>query len=630
MKNFFSSIGRGIRSAASSVYNTTNSVGRTIRNAFSGGRGQTASVLQGRLLPNTPYSAPSRQIFSGSSPNMTRPSNQTPTPTGANYQPAPAPVSFFSGFGGGASRGSGGGGSYAPSSNYDSNSYSSLGTSDFSIPSAPSSTTVSAGTIGSGTPTGNLSSTPGTSRYANSYQGVVNGLNTSSGLNVNAGINPQTGEPALDKTTDNKKPTKTPEQTYQENIQDQLEQLRNPDIAGANRRAENESQILQAQQNMNNSQAQINGVTSKMNTDLLNYRAAVSREGGTLGGFGGIEAEITREATIKLLPLQAQLSADQGNYQAAREHMNTLFSIYSKEAQNSADTFNKGVEARVSILSTNEKQRLVEISDQKQYEVDTWKTMGKRQSDYVMKLYESGNRVGATLLANVRPPSNTNASPNEKALATANYERDMNNILAEHGSSIGLADRQEQQARINKANAEQEERKGQYSPKQLTAISKLNQDVSKNSTYSKTTSMRSFGDNVIGALSLATGVGDIAAINQFQKVVDEGAVTRDQDVKLIQASQSLLNTLKTKIKKLEKGDQLSPQLRDQMRELVELVYDKQVEALLKDPFISAKKKEAELNGFDIQDTILGELNTFSNQASAPTPEVEALRNKYSY
>lgn len=154
---------------------------------------------------------------------------------------------------------------------------------------------------------------------------------------------------------------------------------------------------------------------------------------------------------------------------------------------------------------------------------------------------------------------------------------------------------------------------GGYSEDQLKAITKINQDVSKNSTYSKTTSMRNYADNVIASLSLGSGVGDIAAINQFQKVIDEGAVTRDQDVKLIQDSQSLVNTLKTKVKKLEKGEQLSPELRKQMREAVEKMYTKQVEALKKDPYISAKTKEAELYGITALDTILGELGGFTEE-----------------
>lgn len=156
-----------------------------------------------------------------------------------------------------------------------------------------------------------------------------------------------------------------------------------------------------------------------------------------------------------------------------------------------------------------------------------------------------------------------------------------------------------------------------YTENQLKVITKINQDVSKNATYAKTTSMRGFADNVVASLQMGNGVGDIAAINQFQKVIDEGAVTRDQDVKLISSAQSLVNSLKTKIKKLEKGDQLSPEQRTQMRTLVEDLYKSQIKALEKDPYVTAKTREAGFYGIKPTDTILGDLGAFSsdNQSS---------------
>lgn len=152
---------------------------------------------------------------------------------------------------------------------------------------------------------------------------------------------------------------------------------------------------------------------------------------------------------------------------------------------------------------------------------------------------------------------------------------------------------------------------GGYSSKQTTALTKLNENVSKNASYSKTASMRTYADNVAASLSQKSGVGDIAAINQFQKVIDEGAVTRDQDVKLISSAQSLVSSLQTKIKKLERGDQLSQGQRDEIANLVSKIYEAQVTALSKDPYISAKKKEAEIYGLTLDDTILGELGGFS-------------------
>ncbi len=162
---------------------------------------------------------------------------------------------------------------------------------------------------------------------------------------------------------------------------------------------------------------------------------------------------------------------------------------------------------------------------------------------------------------------------------------------------------------------------GNYSEDQVKAITKINQDVSKNATYTKTSSMRNYADNVIASLGVGNGVSDIAAINQFQKVIDEGAVTRDQDVALIQSAQSLVGTLFTKVKELEKGDKLSTTQRTQMKDLVEKLYEAQVKALLKDPYIAAKEKEASLYGIGAQDTILGELGSLGSTNDSGGGEV---------
>lgn len=168
---------------------------------------------------------------------------------------------------------------------------------------------------------------------------------------------------------------------------------------------------------------------------------------------------------------------------------------------------------------------------------------------------------------------------------------------------------------------------GDYSSKQLADLTTFNENISKNATYAKTSSMRNYADNVIVALNAENGLSDIAAINQFQKVIDEGAVTRDQDVKLIQDANSLVGKLKQQIKKLEKGDQLSPEQRSQMKSLIESLYAAQVKALNNDPYIKAKKNEAGLKGFKPEDTILGELGGFqaaSNTSQATNANLDDL------
>jgi hypothetical protein len=166
---------------------------------------------------------------------------------------------------------------------------------------------------------------------------------------------------------------------------------------------------------------------------------------------------------------------------------------------------------------------------------------------------------------------------------------------------------------------------GEYTSKQLTALSKLNQNVSDSDSYKKTVNMRTYANSVEAALSQGNGIGDIAAINQFQKVIDEGAVTRDQDVRLIQGAQSYANQLKLQLKKLESGDQLSNEQRNQIRNTVNSLYDAQIKAIEKDPYILSKKREAELNRFREEDTVLGQLKGFTSAKQlTATQELDSI------
>lgn len=146
---------------------------------------------------------------------------------------------------------------------------------------------------------------------------------------------------------------------------------------------------------------------------------------------------------------------------------------------------------------------------------------------------------------------------------------------------------------------------GTYSTNQEKVITRVDNAIANNPMYKKYNSMLTFANNVNTALDSGNGVSDIAAINQFQKVIDEGAVTRDQDVKLIQSAQSLSNQLSLMTNRLKSGQQLSATQREQMRTMVNDMLSAQKNAVDSDPFIQSKRKELERNSIDPTDTIIG-------------------------
>lgn len=159
---------------------------------------------------------------------------------------------------------------------------------------------------------------------------------------------------------------------------------------------------------------------------------------------------------------------------------------------------------------------------------------------------------------------------------------------------------------------------GGYNGVQNKAIDQINKAVSETPSYKRLTTMNTFAENIDAALSQSSGTGDIAAINQFQKVIDEGAVTRDQDIKLIQSSQSLAGQLQTKINRLSKGDQLAPAQREQIRQLTAQMLDNQKKALKKDSFIASQSTKATRYGIDPLDTVLSGLGGYEDSTTGGT------------
>ena len=271
------------------------------------------------------------------------------------------------------------------------------------------------------------------------------------------------------------------------------------------------------------------------------------------------------------------------------ERSRTLSDLILKEETAISDAKTNFLNQYFAINSENRASQSFETPGQKSARELTSKT-----NESILALAQTAPDAGIL-------PTDNYTTALEKYRNSGTYKRDVRE---------GEAKIRNTEASTAKILSEQTDKNG-YTPRQLTALTKLNENVSKNSTYIKTSTMRTFGDNVINSLSFKSGVGDIAAINQFQKVIDEGAVTRDQDVKLIQGAQSLVDSLKLKVKKLQNGDQLSDIQRGEIQQLVEKMYESQIAALMKDPYIAAKNKEAELYGLGIADTILGDLSGFA-------------------
>lgn len=72
-------------------------------------------------------------------------------------------------------------------------------------------------------------------------------------------------------------------------------------------------------------------------------------------------------------------------------------------------------------------------------------------------------------------------------------------------------------------------------------------------------------DKLKGVLAQATGAGDVAGINAYIRMVDDGVV-RGEDISIMREATSLREFLKQQVEKVRKGELLSPSVRQKMQE----------------------------------------------------------------
>jgi hypothetical protein len=368
------------------------------------------------------------------------------------------------------------------------------------------------------------------------------------------------------------------------------------------RLAEQQKMLKPKEKAVSSLSAQLNTITANRDAEMLGLEG--QGRGVTESIIGGQQAQISREAAIRAMPIQAQLAVAQDDLDSARSYASQLFQAQSQDAQ-AKYNYQKELNSSIySFLDSQQKTRLAqtEKAQDRAFQVEQANRSTLKQLS--MQAIEYGQGALAGEIMRLDPASQT-------------FDTDFGDVTS----------------RLRKPVEASSDDSGIYTSTQLKAISKLNEDISKNPTYTKTASMRGYIDNVKGALQQKNGISDIAAINQFQKVIDEGAVTRDQDVALIKGAQSLVNKLQTKVAGLEKGDQLSPDLRNQMATLMDSLYTTQVKALQKDPYIAAKTREAELYGLTTSDTIISDIADISNVAnesanSLPAPVNSAIEDLF--
>jgi len=162
-------------------------------------------------------------------------------------------------------------------------------------------------------------------------------------------------------------------------------------------KAQKESGILQAQQNVSTLTGQLNQIVA---TGQANQLAVTGQGRGIPSAIiGGQQAEMARETAIQALPVSAQLAAAQGNLEMAQSNVNTLFSIYSKDAENKKDFYN--AQAMAIYGDASKKEQAILDANIKQKDREYAKTVAddKTKEDMILNAFSQGASSAITTKA---------------------------------------------------------------------------------------------------------------------------------------------------------------------------------------------------------------------------------------
>lgn len=179
-----------------------------------------------------------------------------------------------------------------------------------------------------------------------------------------------------------------------------------PSSADAYKKAQKETGILGKQQTVNDLTGKLNGIVATGEAQKLSLVG--QGRGIPEAIIGGQQAEIGRETAIQALPVQAQLSAAQGDLQTATENLNTLFKIYSDDATNKYNYKKSVNEAVYAFADKQDQVAITEIQKKQDREYDEKQKALETNKALTIEAAKNGASA-ATLLAISKAPDFSSA-----------------------------------------------------------------------------------------------------------------------------------------------------------------------------------------------------------------------------
>jgi hypothetical protein len=306
-------------------------------------------------------------------------------------------------------------------------------------------------------------------------------------------------------------------------------------------------------------------------------RVDASKRDITKRTFNAMSAEANIQMAVERANMVGQTRATiaaidvtQGNLQAATEQVDkALKAMY--------EPIKMGLEMEMFFNERN-----YSMFSDAQKELSNVRMMGVQRElddiDRAISLVDAAVASGGATAEDIQKLTDPNASPTQQAnIAMSIIGR---KAREEYNLEKSIKGRQYEKLGIEidsihqKALAAQKATEaGVLTPEQFTTAVDLRKEVNNLAEVKAAKDLEPNVASLIAALEQGTGVGDISAINSFQRIaVDPGVAVREGDVALLQSAQSFTDQAVLKAKGLWVGDKLTPEARQQMLAVAKDVY----------------------------------------------------------
>ena len=303
--------------------------------------------------------------------------------------------------------------------------------------------------------------------------------------------------------------------------------------------------------------------------------------GQTLAGGQREVTQEDRENAVRRSGLAAQASVLQGNIQTAT----TLVNQAVQTAYQDRSLKNSNLLNQINDLSGTVDNQTQQLLDQEKARVEADQAAVKEVKDSVALAMQSG----AATPQEVAQLTDINATDADRLSlaqsisargATEDRNLDVQQTEASiRASNAGTRSSNASAALNEKALLDQEKavEEGVLTPEQSSLATELRKERNGLQEVKDAKDLEGGFVGLISALDQENGVGDISAINSFQRLaVDPGVAVREGDVALLQSAQSFGDQALLRAQGLMVGDKLTPEARTQMRTLSAQIYDSRV------------------------------------------------------